>query len=181
MSRIGLKPINLPAGVQVTLEGDKVTVKGPKGTLSRTFHPDIEIRVEGQQIHVARKNDDKFQRAFHGTTRALLANMVTGVTEGYQKALEIVGVGYRAAKQGTKLVLSLGYSHPVEYQPEPGVEIEVPSATRVVVKGIDKERVGAVAAKIRSFKEPEPYKGKGIKYENEVIRRKEGKTGGKKK
>lgn len=181
MSRIGLKPITLPQGVQLTREGNKVTVKGPKGTLERNFHPDIEIKLEENQVNVARKNDDKFQKALHGTTRALLANMISGVTEGYQKTLEIVGVGYRAAKQGTKLVLTLGYSHPVEYQPEPGIEIEVPSATRIVVKGISKERVGEVAAKIRSFREPEPYKGKGIKYENEVIRRKEGKTGGKKK
>ncbi|MBE3554905.1 MAG: 50S ribosomal protein L6 [Thermicanus sp.] len=181
MSRIGLKPITLPSGVQVTQEGNTLTVKGPKGSLTRTFHPDMKIKVEGDRITVARASEDKFHKSLHGTTRALLANMVTGVTEGYQNALDIVGVGYRATKQGNKLVLTLGYSHPVEYQPEEGIEIEVPSATKVIVKGINKERVGEVAAKIRSFKEPEPYKGKGIKYENEVIRRKEGKTGGKKK
>lgn len=180
MSRIGLKPITIPAGVDVTINGTEVTVKGPKGTISRSFNSDIMINKEDGELKVVRPSEAKEHRALHGTTRSLLSNMVEGVTNGFTKGLDIVGVGYRANKQGEKLVLSLGYSHPVEYTPETGIEIEVPSQTKIIVKGIDKERVGAVAAKIRSYRLPEPYKGKGIKYENEVIRRKEGKTGKKK-
>lgn len=181
MSRVGVKPITIPSGVDVKVDGQKVTVKGPKGTISREFHSDITISVEEGQIKVSRPSDEKHHRALHGTTRSLLANMVEGVTNGFQRGLDIVGVGYRANKQGNKLVLSLGYSHPVEYTPEAGIEIEVPSQTKIIVKGVDKERVGQVAAEIRAFRKPEPYKGKGIKYDDEVIRRKEGKTGGKKK
>jgi large subunit ribosomal protein L6 len=181
MSRVGVKPITIPSGVDVKVDGQKVTIKGPKGTISREFHSDITISVEEGQIKVSRPSDEKHHRALHGTTRSLLANMVEGVTNGFQRGLDIVGVGYRANKQGNKLVLSLGYSHPVEYTPEAGIEIEVPSQTKIIVKGVDKERVGQVAAEIRAFRKPEPYKGKGIKYDDEVIRRKEGKTGGKKK
>jgi large subunit ribosomal protein L6 len=181
MSRVGVKPITIPSGVDVKVDGQKVTIKGPKGTISREFHSDITISVEEGQIKVSRPSDEKHHRALHGTTRSLLSNMVEGVTNGFQRGLDIVGVGYRANKQGNKLVLSLGYSHPVEYTPEAGIEIEVPSQTKIIVKGVDKERVGQVAAEIRAFRKPEPYKGKGIKYDDEVIRRKEGKTGGKKK
>lgn len=180
MSRIGLKPVTIPAGVDVTINGHEVTVKGPKGTITRQFHSDIVINKEENELKVSRTSEAKAHRSLHGTTRSLLSNMVEGVTNGFQKNLDIVGVGYRAAKQGEKLVLTLGYSHPVEYTPETGIEIEVPSTTKIIVKGIDKERVGEVAAKIRSYRRPEPYKGKGIKYENEFIRRKEGKTGKKK-
>lgn len=180
MSRIGLKPITIPAGVEVSINNQEVTVKGPKGTLTRLFHSDVIIHKEDGELKVSRPSDAKEHRALHGTSRSLLSNMIEGVTNGFQKGLDIVGVGYRANKQGNKLVLSLGFSHPIEYTPESGIEIEVPSQTKVIVKGIDKERVGAVAAKIRSYRQPEPYKGKGIKYENEVIRRKEGKTGKKK-
>lgn len=178
MSRIGRLPVALPQGVAVTVEADNtVTVKGPKGTLSRKMSKAITIKVEENELVVTRPNDDKENRALHGLTRALLQNMVTGVTQGYQKALELVGVGYRASKQGRKLVLNVGYSHPVEIEPAEGIEIDVPAATQVVVKGIDKEIVGQTAAVIRAVRKPEPYKGKGIKYAGEVIRRKEGKTG----
>jgi large subunit ribosomal protein L6 len=180
MSRVGRKPIAIPSGVEVNINGSEVTVKGPKGTITRRFHSDINISLEDGQLIVTRPSDEKLHRALHGTTRSLLSNMIEGVTSGFQKGLDIVGVGYRASMQGNKLVLALGYSHPVEYTPEPGIQIEVPSQTKILVKGVDKERVGAVAAKIRSYREPEPYKGKGIKYEDEVIRRKEGKTGKKK-
>lgn len=180
MSRIGLKPIAIPEGVEIKINGNEITVKGPKGTLTRPFHSEMIINTENGELKISRPSDAKAHRSLHGTTRSLLANMVEGVTNGFQKGLDIVGVGYRANKQGDKLVLALGYSHPIEYDPEQGIEIEVPSQTKIIVKGIDKERVGAVAAKIRSYRKPEPYKGKGIKYENEVIRRKEGKTGKKK-
>lgn len=180
MSRIGRKPIEIPNGVEVKLDNNRVTVKGPKGTLSRDIHSDIRVRVENNVIYVERPSDNKLHRSLHGTTRTIIANMVDGVTKGYEKALEIVGVGYRANKSGNKLVLNVGYSHPVEFVPEPGIEFEVPSANRVVVKGIDKELVGATAAKVRAVRKPEPYKGKGIKYENERILRKEGKAGKKK-
>lgn len=180
MSRVGLKPITIPDGVDVAINGNEVTVKGPKGSITRQFSSDIIINKEDGALKIARPSDAKQHRALHGTTRSLLSNMVEGVTAGFQKGLDIVGVGYRASKQGDKLVLALGYSHPVEYTPEQGIEIEVPTTTKILVRGIDKERVGAVAAKIRSYRLPEPYKGKGIKYENEVIRRKEGKTGKKK-
>ncbi|MBE3597221.1 MAG: 50S ribosomal protein L6 [Hydrogenibacillus sp.] len=181
MSRIGRKPIPVPGGVDVTVSGRTVTVRGPKGTLTRTFAPEIAVRVENGTVIVERPNDEPKVRALHGTTRSLIANMIQGVTDGFSRALDIVGVGYRAQKQGNKLVLALGYSHPVEYVPEEGIEIDVPQPTKIIVRGIDKEKVGLTAAKIRAFREPEPYKGKGIKYEDEVIRRKEGKTGGKKK
>lgn len=177
MSRVGKKPIEIPAGVTVTLDNHHVTVKGPKGELSRTFHSDIEIKIEENVINISRPTDNKEHRALHGTTRAVLANMVEGVSKGFERGLELVGVGYRASKQGTKLVLNVGYSHPVEIEAEKGLEIEVPTNTKVIVKGTDKERVGALAANIRDVRPPEPYKGKGIRYEGEYVRRKEGKTG----
>ncbi|WP_010285080.1 50S ribosomal protein L6 [Bacillus timonensis] len=176
MSRIGKKPIEIPSGVTVTFNGNTVTVKGPKGELTRTFHPDMQINVEENVINVARPTDNKDHRALHGTTRSLLGNMVEGVSKGFERGLELIGVGYRAQKAGNKLVLNVGYSHPVEIVPETGVEIDVPSNTKIVVKGIDKERVGALAANIRGVRPPEPYKGKGIRYEGEFVRRKEGKT-----
>ncbi|MCF6094813.1 50S ribosomal protein L6 [Microaerobacter geothermalis] len=177
MSRIGKKPIVIPNGVEFKINGSEVSVKGPKGTLSREFHKDMIIKVEGNEVLVERPSDNKLHRALHGTTRSILANMIEGVTNGFSKTLELVGVGYRAAKSGKNVTLSVGFSHPIEVIPEEGIELEVPETTKVVVKGIDKERVGAMAAKIRSFREPEPYKGKGIKYADERIRRKEGKTG----
>ncbi|WP_428910403.1 50S ribosomal protein L6 [Niallia sp. Krafla_26] len=177
MSRVGKKPIEIPAGVTVTINGSDVTVKGPKGELSNTFNPDIEIKMEENIINVIRPSDSKEHRTIHGTTRALLANMVEGVSKGFEKSLELIGVGYRAQKQGKKLVLNVGYSHPVEFEPEEGLEVEVPANTKIVIKGINKERVGALAANIRQVRPPEPYKGKGIRYEGEYVRRKEGKTG----
>jgi large subunit ribosomal protein L6 len=177
MSRVGKKPIEIPAGVTVTLNNNTVTVKGPKGELTRTFNPEIAITVEENIVTVARPSDVKEIRALHGTTRAVIANMVEGVSKGFERGLELIGVGYRAQKQGTKLVLNVGYSHPVEIEPETGLEIEVPTNTKVIVKGTDKERVGALAANIRGVRPPEPYKGKGIRYEGEFVRRKEGKTG----
>jgi large subunit ribosomal protein L6 len=177
MSRVGKKPIEIPSGVTVTVNKNTVTVKGPKGELTRTFHPDMEIKLEDNVLTVSRPSDQKEHRALHGTTRSILANMVEGVSKGYEKSLELIGVGYRAQKSGNKLVLNVGYSHPVEIVPEEGLEIEVPANTKIVVKGADKERVGALAAKIREVRPPEPYKGKGIRYEGEYVRRKEGKTG----
>lgn len=177
MSRIGRKPIEIPSGVEVTVDDSKVTVKGPKGTLSREVHKDMAINIEGNVLTVTRPSDNKEHRSLHGTTRSVLFNMINGVKEGYAKSLELVGVGYRASLSGKKLVLNVGYSHPVEIVPEEGIEFEVPSNTKVIVKGIDKERVGEVAANIRSVRLPEPYKGKGIKYEGERIIRKEGKAG----
>ncbi len=177
MSRIGKKPIDIPAGVTITQNGSTVTVKGPKGELTRTFNPDIEIKVEENVINISRPTEQKEHRALHGTTRALLSNMVEGVSKGFEKSLELIGVGYRAQKQGKKLVLNVGYSHPVEFEPEEGLEVEVPANTKIIVKGINKERVGALAANIRQVRPPEPYKGKGIRYEGEFVRRKEGKTG----
>ncbi|KAF0816483.1 MULTISPECIES: 50S ribosomal protein L6 [unclassified Cytobacillus] len=177
MSRIGKKPIEIPTGVTVTNDNNTVTVKGPKGELSRSFNQDIEIKVEDNVINVSRPSDAKEHRALHGTTRALLANMVEGVSKGFERGLELIGVGYRAQKQGKKLVLNVGYSHPVEIEPEEGIEVEVPSNTKIIVKGTNKERVGALAANIRDVRPPEPYKGKGIRYEGEYVRRKEGKTG----
>ncbi|MDF2984846.1 MAG: ribosomal protein bacterial type [Eubacterium sp.] len=180
MSRIGKLPIAVPKGVDVKLSGDNVlTVKGSKGTLTKQFHKDMIIKVEGEQITVERPSDLKMHKSLHGLTRTLVNNMVEGVTNGYQKALDINGVGYRAQKQGKKLVLTLGYSHPVEMDDPEGITTEVPAPNKIIVKGIDKQVVGEIAAKIREKRPPEPYKGKGIKYENEVIRRKEGKTGGK--
>ncbi|MBM7716946.1 50S ribosomal protein L6 [Siminovitchia sp. FSL H7-0308] len=177
MSRIGNKPIEIPSGVTVTKDGNKVTVKGPKGELTNNFHSEMNINIEDNTITVSRPSDAKDHRSMHGTTRSLLANMVEGVSKGFEKSLELVGVGYRAQKQGKKLVLNVGYSHPVEFNPEDGIEIDVPSNTKVVVKGYNKERVGALAADIRAVRPPEPYKGKGIRYEGEYVRRKEGKTG----
>ncbi|KAB7704623.1 50S ribosomal protein L6 [Bacillus aerolatus] len=177
MSRVGKKPIELPEGVTVTDNNNTVTVKGPKGELVNTFNKDMKIEIEGNVITVVRPSDSKEHRTNHGTTRALLANMVEGVSKGFEKSLELIGVGYRAQKQGNKLVLNVGYSHPVEMEPEKGVEVEVPSNTKIIVKGINKERVGALAANIRAVRPPEPYKGKGIRYEGEYVRRKEGKTG----
>ncbi|CQR58471.1 50S ribosomal protein L6 [Paenibacillus riograndensis] len=180
MSRIGRKPIAVPSGVDVTLNNAVITVKGPKGTLTRELHKDMKVTVENNEITVVRPSDNKLHRSLHGTTRSVVNNMVSGVTEGFSKSLELVGVGYRASKSGDKIVLNVGYSHPVEITPEAGIEFEVPANTKIIVKGIDKERVGAYAAKIRSVREPEPYKGKGIKYEGERIIRKEGKAGKKK-
>lgn len=176
MSRVGKKELVIPAGVTLTNNNNTITVKGPKGELTRTFSPDMTIEVNENVLTVARPTDNKEHRALHGTTRAILGNMVEGVTNGYTRNLELVGVGYRATKTGDKLVLAVGYSHPVEITPENGVEIEVPSNTKISIKGIDKERVGALAAYIRQVRPPEPYKGKGIRYEGEYVRRKEGKT-----
>ncbi|NLY19155.1 MAG: 50S ribosomal protein L6 [Clostridiaceae bacterium] len=180
MSRIGKLPVAIPAGVDVKLNGQEVTVKGPKGTLTQKFHPDMVIEREGDAIVVKRPSDLKKHKALHGLTRSLINNMVIGVTEGYSKTLEINGVGYRAQKQGKKLILTLGFSHPVEIEEPEGITIEVQAQNQIIVKGTDKQAVGEVAAKIREKRPPEPYKGKGIKYANEVILRKEGKTGVKK-
>ncbi len=177
MSRIGKMPIAIPAGVTVDVaENNKVTVKGPKGTLVRALAPEMEIKVEGAEITVCRPNDLKQMKSLHGLTRTLLNNMVVGVTQGYEKSLEINGVGYRAAKEGKKLNLTLGYSHPVIMEDPEGIETTV-DQNKIIVKGIDKEKVGQFAAEIRDKRRPEPYKGKGIKYSDEVIRRKAGKTG----
>lgn len=181
MSRIGRMPIDIPTGVTVQVgENNEVTVKGPKGTLTKVLHKNMLIKVEGNQIIVERPNDLKENRSLHGLTRTLINNMVVGVTEGYQKTLQINGVGYRCQKQGKKLVLSLGYSHPVEMEDSDDHTFEVPDPNTIIVKGIDKQIVGQVAAVVREKRLPEPYKGKGIKYADEVIRRKEGKTGAKK-
>ncbi|WP_430610788.1 50S ribosomal protein L6 [Enterococcus sp. DIV0876] len=177
MSRIGNKIVVLPAGVEVKQAGNDITVKGPKGELTRTFSSDISMNIEGNEVSFARPNDSKEMKTIHGTTRANFNNMVVGVSEGFQKALELIGVGYRAQLQGKKLVLSVGYSHPVEIDAPAGIEIEVPSNTSVIIKGIDKEVVGELAANIRGVRPPEPYKGKGIRYVGEFVRRKEGKTG----
>ncbi len=177
MSRIGKQPVAIPPGVDVQIEGNTVRVKGPKGELSKDFHPDMIIRQENSQLHVVRPSDDKLHRSLHGLTRTLLNNMILGVTRGFEKALELSGVGYRASKQGKKLVLAMGYSHPVEIIPDEGLEIEVPAPTKIIVKGIDKEKVGNLAARIRRVREVEPYKGKGIRYEKEKVRRKAGKAG----
>ena len=178
MSRIGKMPIAVPAGVTVDIaENNKVTVKGPKGTLERVLPAEMEIKKEGDEIIVNRPNDLKKMKSLHGLTRTLINNMVVGVTEGYEKKLEVNGVGYRAVKKGKLLTLSLGYSHPVEMEDPEGIEVVVEDANTLVVKGIDKEKVGQYAAEIREKRAPEPYKGKGIKYADEVISRKVGKTG----
>ena len=180
MSRIGRAPITVPAGVQISVaEGNVVTVKGPKGELTQTLSPAMEIKVDGGVVTVTRPNDEAQSRSVHGLTRTLLNNMVVGVTEGFSKSLEINGVGYRAAKEGKNLVLNVGYSHPVNIPDTDDVQTEVPNPNQIVVKGIDKQKVGQFAAEIRGKRPPEPYKGKGIKYADEVIIRKEGKTGAK--
>lgn len=177
MSRIGKKPIAIPDGVEVKYDNGVITVKGPKGSLTRELHRDMIVKQEDSQLVIERPSDNKLHRSLHGTTRSVVNNMVEGVTKGFEKTLELVGVGYRAAKSGNKVTLSLGFSHPVEIVPEEGIEIDVPSTNKLIIKGINKEQVGAVAATIRSIRAPEPYKGKGIKYDNEIIRRKVGKTG----
>ena len=177
MSRIGNKVIVLPAGVELTNNDNVVTVKGPKGELTRTFSKDIEIRVEGTEVTLHRPNDSKEMKTIHGTTRALLNNMVTGVSEGFKKELEMRGVGYRAQLQGSKLVLAVGKSHPDEVEAPEGISFELPNPTTIVVSGISKEVVGQTAAYVRSLRSPEPYKGKGIRYVGEYVRLKEGKTG----
>ena len=182
MSRIGRMPIELPAGVEVQIgDNNVVTVKGPKGSLTQQLHPAMSFNQEGNVIHVTRPNDLKENRALHGLTRSLLHNMVVGVTEGFKKELDVNGVGYRVAKEGNKLVMNLGYSHQVTVEETDGISIECPSANKIVISGVDKQKVGQFAAEVREKRPPEPYKGKGIKYTDEVIRRKEGKTGVKKK
>ena len=177
MSRIGRLPIEVPASVDVTVDGRNVTVKGPKGTLSRSLHPDMAITREEATVVVTRPTEQKTHRQLHGLTRTLVNNMVVGVTDGYRKGLEITGVGYRAALNGRKLQLNLGYSHPIEIDPPEGISFEVESPTRLAVVGIDKELVGQIAAKVRATRKPEPYKGKGVRYAGEYIRRKAGKAG----
>jgi len=177
MSRIGRLPVPVPAGVDVDIDGREITVKGPKGTLTRTLHPDMQVsRVDGT-IVVERPTEAKYHKQLHGLTRTLVANMVTGVTQGYRKQLEITGVGYRAAKVGNRLQLNLGYSHPIEIDPPAGIAFEVENPTRLAVSGIDKELVGQIAAQVRATRKPEPYKGKGVHYLGETIRRKAGKAG----
>ena len=177
MSRIGRLPINVPSGVDVALTGSHLSVTGTRGTLARSLPPQMRINVDGGVITVERPTDTSTHRALHGLTRTLVANMVEGVSSGFTRQLDLVGVGFRAAKQGSDLMLTLGYSHPIRYTPPDGIAIEVPVPTQIVVSGIDKEMVGQVAAKIRSFRKPEPYKGKGILYRGEQIRRKAGKSG----
>ncbi|HHY36884.1 MAG TPA: 50S ribosomal protein L6 [Firmicutes bacterium] len=174
---MGRLPIEIPQGVQVNLVDNLITVKGPKGELQKELPAEIKVEVQDNQVVVTRPSDQREHRALHGLTRTLVANMIEGVTKGFEKKLEIVGVGYRAALQGNKLVLQIGYSHPVEITPPPGIEIEVSAPTKITVKGIDKEQVGALAADIRAVRGPEPYKGKGIRYEGEHVRRKVGKAG----
>ena len=181
MSRIGRMPISIPAGVDVKIEaGNLVTVKGPKGTLTQQLHPAMTITQEGDVIHVTRPNDEKANRSLHGLTRTLLHNMIVGVTEGFKKELDVNGVGYRVAKEGNKLVMNLGFSHQVTVEEIEGITIEVPGPNKIVIHGCDKQKVGQFAAEVREKRPPEPYKGKGIKYTDEVIRRKAGKTGAKK-
>ena len=176
MSRIGKKPIAIPAGVEVKVNGSEVTVKGPKGTLTQTFNADMAIAVEGAEVIVTRPTDNKEHRALHGLTRTLIANMVEGVTNGYSKELEVNGVGYRVQKQGKNLVMNLGFSHQVIMEEIPGITIEAPTPNKIVISGADKQKVGQFAAEVREKRPPEPYKGKGIKYVDEYIRRKEGKA-----
>ena len=177
MSRIGRLPITVPSGVDVTIDGRNVTVKGPKGTLAATLHPDITVSREDGTLVVTRPTEQKTHKQLHGLTRTLVNNMVVGVTDGYRKGLEITGVGYRAALSGRKLTLNLGYSHPIEIEPPDGITFEVENPTRLAVVGIDKELVGQIAAKVRSTRKPEPYKGKGVRYAGEYVRRKAGKAG----
>lgn len=177
MSRIGNKPITVPEGVEVKIDGQLVSVKGPKGTLEKEFHKNMKIVLEGNEVRVERPNDEPQNRSLHGLTRTLLNNMIEGTTKGFERKLEVNGVGYRAQKQGNKLVLNLGYSHPVEMDAPEGITFDVPNANEIIVKGMDKELVGQTAAVIRTKRPPEVYRGKGIKYAEEVIRRKEGKAG----
>lgn len=178
MSRIGLKPITIPSGVEVKIDTNNyVVVKGAKGKLEQQLDKEIQINIEDNVINMSRPTEQKRHKAIHGLTRTLLNNMIEGVTSGYTKSLEIIGTGYRAQKQGKKLVLTLGFSHPVEMEDPEGIEVEVPAPTKIIVKGIDKQQVGNYAAVIRDWRRPEPYKGKGIRYEGENVRRKEGKTG----
>jgi len=177
MSRIGRKPILLPSNTKVEVAGNLITVVGPKGTLSREIRPEVSVEVEGNVINVLRKNDERANRSFHGLTRTLIANMVDGVTTGFTKSLQLVGVGYRAQMQASKLVIQIGFSHPVEIEAPAGVDISVEGTTKVNVSGIDKQAVGDLAAKIRAVRKPEPYKGKGIRYFDEVVRKKAGKSG----
>lgn len=177
MSRVGNAPIAVPAGVEVKIDGSLVQVKGPKGSLEQTFHEDMKLNLNDGVITVERPSDQKNHKALHGLTRALLNNMVVGVTSGFEKNLEMVGVGYKAQMQGNKLVINAGFSHPVEMDPGDDVQVEVPVPTKIIVRGIDKEKVGSFAANVRAVRPPEPYKGKGIKYADERIRRKVGKTG----
>ncbi|MGN1347313.1 MAG: 50S ribosomal protein L6 [Acutalibacteraceae bacterium] len=177
MSRIGRMPIVVPAGVEVKINGNDIEVKGPKGTLTRTVHSDMALSMEGNEIHVTRPSDDKEHRSLHGLTRSLVANMVEGVSNGYKKELEINGIGYRAEKNGKTLVLTIGYSHKVEVDEIDGITIDVPAPNKIVISGPDKQKVGQFAANVREKRPPEPYKGKGIKYVDEHIRRKEGKAG----
>jgi large subunit ribosomal protein L6 len=177
MSRIGRLPITVPSGVDVTIDGRNVTVKGPKGTLSRSLHPDITVSREDGTLVVTRPTEQKTHKQLHGLTRTLVSNMVVGVTDGYRKGIEITGVGYRAALSGRKLTLNLGYSHPIEIEPPQGISFEVETPTRLAVVGIDKELVGEIAAKVRATRKPEPYKGKGVRYAGEYVRRKAGKAG----
>lgn len=179
MSRIGRKPIEIPAGVEVKVDNNVVTVKGPKGTLTQAIKPIITVKVEGNQVIVERPNDENVSRSLHGLSRTLIANMVEGVSKGYSKELQINGVGYRAAKQGKQLVLTLGYSHQVFVDEIEGISIEVPDTNKIIISGADKQLVGQFAAEVRGKRPPEPYKGKGIKYADETIRRKEGKAGAK--
>ena len=182
MSRIGRAPITIPAGVEIKVEDNNVvTVKGPKGTLTQQFNPNMAIAMENGVLHVTRPDDAKENRALHGLTRTLIHNMVVGVTEGYKKELDVNGVGYRVAKEGNKLVMNIGYSHQVIMEEKNGITIDVPAPNKIVINGIDKQTVGQFAAEVREKRPPEPYKGKGIRYAGEVVRRKEGKTGGKKK
>lgn len=177
MSRIGRKPIAVPAGVDVKIDGHVVTVKGPKGTLTKSFHKDMIIKLEGNEIIVERPTEDKLHKSLHGLTRTLVSNMVEGVTHGFSKSLDIDGIGYRAQKQGKNLVMNLGYSHQVIVEDTDDIKIEVPDPNKIIITGIDKQKVGQFAAEVREKRPPEPYKGKGIKYDYEVIRRKEGKAG----
>ena len=177
MSRIGRKPINIPAGVDVKFENGVMTVKGPKGTLTQAIHPNMQVEINGAEITVSRPNDDKLNRSLHGLTRTLIFNMMVGVSEGFKKELEVNGVGYRVQKQGKDLVMNLGYSHQVIMSDTEDITIEVPGPNKIIIHGADKQKVGQFAAEVRSKRAPEPYKGKGIKYVDEVIRRKEGKAG----
>ena len=179
MSRIGKKPIEIPSGVDVKIEDGKISIKGPKGSLERNLHPDMEVLIEDGILTVKRPSEQKAHRALHGLTRSLINNMVEGVTKGYEKTLQLVGVGYRASMQGANLVLNVGYSNPVEMPPLKGLEVEVPKQDTIIIKGYDKEAVGQFAAKVRAVRKPEPYKGKGIRYSDEKIRRKAGKAGAK--